>query len=358
MANKRFIPLLLCLLLFSCGKKDQIRQYRVAKENSSSPSVSQSASSAGGQIWFFKLVTKSDAFNEYSNEFAKMIISADFSKGIPEYELPTGWKSKDGPPPVYQTIEVTQNENEAALTVMPLPAPASDPTGYLKSNVDRWRRQLGMPPSTSSNWLADAMDSSEIISIPNSQGKFITLVHLEGSTEKMSETKMLVAMVSNESLTGNAAMSAAPPSASTASPRKSSNVAYDLPEGWRESPGNSMRLVSLAVDHEAGTSEISVIRLPGGGDVLPNINRWRGQVKLDPVDTEELKASLEEIKVDGQSGNLTFLEGPEQSILAAIVEKDGVKWFYKMQGPTPAVKAEQAHFREFLKSVKIKNDSE
>lgn len=351
MANKRVTPLLLCLLLVSCSQEDKIRQYRVAKENSSVPAAS------ADQIWFFKLTAKSELFLEYSNEFAKMIIGAEFSTGVPKYELPTGWKSKDGPPPVFQTIEVTENENEATLTVMPLPAPANDLTGYLKSNVDRWRRQLGMSPATSENWLEEATNSAEIISIPTEQGKFITLVHLEGTTEKMGEAKMLVAMVSNESLTGNAAMATAPPTAPKTPPRKS-NVAYDIPEGWRESPGNSMRLVSLAVDHESGESEISVIRLPGGGDVLPNINRWRGQVKLDPVNAEELKVSLEEIKVDGQAGQFTFLEGPEQSILVAIVEVDGVKWFYKMLGPTPAVQAEQVHFREFLKSVKIKNDSE
>ncbi len=346
------------MLFVSCSQEDKIRQYRVAKEESSAPAASQAALSAGNQIWFFKLTTKSELFSEYSNKFAKMIIDADFSPGVPAYDLPTGWKTKNGPAPVYQTIEVTQNENEAALTVMPLPAPASDSKSYLKSNVDRWRRQLGLSPATSANWLEEATESAEIISIPTKQGQFITLVHLEGTSEKMGETKMLVAMVSKDSLTGNAAMATAPSSAPAISPQKSSKVAYDLPEGWRESTGSSISLVSLAVDHEAGTSKISVTRLGGGGDLLPNINRWRGQVKLDPIKSSELEASLEEVKVDGQPGKLTFLEGPDQSIFVATVVQDGAKWFYKLQGPTPAVKAEQAHFREFLKSVKIKKDSE
>lgn len=351
----RNFPILLCLLLCSCDQEDQIRQYRAAKETLSTPSGVAKAVTSGGQVWFFKLMTQDSAFEKFSNEFARMIIGADATQGVPKFVLPEGWTASPGPPPIYQTIQVAEDEKQAALTVTPLPAPTDDPVAYLKSNVDRWRRQLGLTPLTSKNWLAEAMQSSEIVSIPKGN-EFITLVHIQGTTEKMGKTEMLVAMISPTSLTGTAAMATRPESAS--SPTSGGQVTYDLPEGWKESPGNSMRLVSLSAEHESGIADFSVIRLPGGGDLLPNINRWRGQVKLEPLEQAALDKSLETVEIDGSSGKLSLLEGPEQSILAAIIEQDGVKWFFKMQGPTASVKAEETHFREFLKSVKLNLKSE
>ena len=341
------LAVLSCLSLTSCREEVQIRQIRVAKQSETPP-----AAPSGDQVWFFKLTTKSELFTQFSNDFARMVIGTDLSDNIPKYDLPANWTATNGPAPVYQTIKVADNDAAAVITVTPLPAPASDPTGYLKSNIDRWRRQLGLEPLADENWLNKAMQESEIVSIPKGD-QFISLVHLNGSTERHGATEMLVAMISDQSLTGTAAMA---PSASSAASQ--SQVEYKLPEGWGESQGNAMRLVSLAVKHDSGVADISVIRLPGGGDVLPNINRWRGQVKLEPVEETELSKSLSDVEVDGFPGKLTLLKGPEESILAAIVEQDDVKWFFKMQGPTAAVVAEQEHFAEFLESVKLNIKSE
>ena len=87
--------------------------------------------------------------------------------------------------------------------------------------------------------------------------------------------------------------------------------------------------------------------------MLSNINRWRGQVKLEPLAQSELESQLKAVVIDGAPGQLCMLEGPELSIMAAIVEIDGVKWFYKMQGPTEVVKTEADSFVEFLESVEL-----
>lgn len=342
------------LTLFSCHRsEDQIRQYRVAKNSQDDVVVTPAATTSSGQVWFFKLLTRTDSFEKYSNDFAAMIIGADVSGEVPKYSLPEQWTESAGPGPIYRTIQVSEDGSDAALTLTPLPAPASDPAGYLKGNVDRWRRQLGLEPLASPNWLQEAMEKSEIVSIPKGD-QFITLVHLQGKTANFDDTELLVAIVSDDSLTGRAAL--ARPAGAPASP-KQSQVEYTLPKGWKESQGNAMRLVSLAVDNAAGPADFSVIRLPGGGDVLPNINRWRGQVKLEPIPEEELEKTLESVKVDGFEGKLALLEGAEESILAAIIEQNGVKWFFKLQGPTATVKAEQDRFRELLNSIKLNLES-
>lgn len=282
-----------------------------------------------------------------------MIIGADLSAGVPKYDLPRGWKATAGPAPVFQTIQLSENDRDAILTITPLPAPADNPLNYLRDNVNRWRQQLGLKPVQSETWLEEAQRSSEIVSIPKGR-RFITLVHLTGNTEKHGETEMLVALISDQSLTGSAAMAGEPPSSPVTGP---SPLKFETPEGWKSSPGSAMRLASLAAEHESGSVDISVIQLPGGGDVLSNINRWRGQIDLEPVDAAGLEAIVEEVTIDAESGQLTLLDGPEQAILAAILDRDGVKWFFKMQGPKAAVAAENERFRQFLKSVTI-SDSE
>lgn len=354
--RRLILPLLLLCCFSACSDEQKIRQYRVAKEqaNSIKRSVANQLSQ-NEQVWFFKLLTQKDQFEKFSNDFARMIIGADASGSEPEYNLPDGWSATPGPPPVYETIKVSEDDAEASLTVTALPAPQSAPLDYLKGNLNRWRRQLGLPPLTSQNWLTEAMESSEVVSIPKGN-QFVTLVHYQGTTEKHGQTEMLVAILSKSSLTGTAAMASSSGEGSPP-PRPVSNVVkYEKPEGWQESEGSSMRLVSLAAQSGKGTADVSVIRLPGGGEMLPNINRWRGQVKLDPLNADELEETLEAIKVADYSGKLSSIEGPEESIMIAIIDIDDVKWFFKMQGPTEAVKAESEHFREFLDSVELNLD--
>lgn len=67
---------------------------------------------------------------------------------------------------------------------------------------------------------------------------------------------------------------------------------WDLPEGWTERPGKSMRLATLVAPGEV---ELSVIGLPlvdeWDAQVLDNVNRWRGQLKLSPTTAESLADS-------------------------------------------------------------------
>jgi hypothetical protein len=70
---------------------------------------------------------------------------------------------------------------------------------------------------------------------------------------------------------------------------------WTLPEGWSAIPGSGMRFATLQLDKGDKPLELSVIALPksGVGDdeyVLMNINRWRGQLKLDNTTTEKLAA--------------------------------------------------------------------
>lgn len=101
----------------------------------------------------------------------------------------------------------------------------------------------------------------------------------------------------------------------------SARPAWELPEGWSEEAGRSMRLATLKVPTpddagvgvERSETEISVIGLPLVGDwdaqVLDNVNRWRKQLKLPPTDAAGLADSTKPLGGKVESAVLVDLDG-------------------------------------------------
>lgn len=134
-----------------------------------------------------------------------------------------------------------------------------------------------------------------------------------------------------------------------------------LPPGWEESPPGEMRLASFKINGEGGKqADLGVFPLPGlaGGD-LGNVNRWRDQVGLEPVTEEELGKITEPIPLAGQPAKLYDMAGENAAsgektrILAAIQNRDGVAWFYKMIGDDDLVAKNRSAFVEFLKTLQF-----
>lgn len=137
-------------------------------------------------------------------------------------------------------------------------------------------------------------------------------------------------------------------SATASSPR----ISYDTPQGWTDIGGTGMRAAAF----ESGPVSITVIPLPGSaGTLLSNINRWRGQVGLDPTNAEDLET--EQVSVAGGDAELVDLIGAEQSMTAAILQKDGMQWFFKMMGPVDDVASERPAFDSFLASIAFPSPS-
>lgn len=140
----------------------------------------------------------------------------------------------------------------------------------------------------------------------------------------------------------------------------SPSLKWQLPAGWQKGPPSEMRAGSFQVKGANGKqADVSVIPLPGlaGGD-LNNVNRWRGQVGLGPVPEEELSKLAQPVQIAGQPAQLfeqagtNPASGAKERILAAILRRDGVAWFFKMTGDDELVAQQKAAFIEFLKTVK------
>ena len=134
---------------------------------------------------------------------------------------------------------------------------------------------------------------------------------------------------------------------------------WNLPAGWQESPPGEMRVASFRVQGKDGKlAEVSVVPLPGlVGHDLENVNRWRDSVGMPPVAEEELSRLAQPIQVAGQPAQLFEQagsspgSGDKTRILAAILRRDGVPWFFKMAGDDALVAEQKPAFIEFLKTM-------
>ena len=73
-------------------------------------------------------------------------------------------------------------------------------------------------------------------------------------------------------------------------------ISWTVPENWTEKEGGAaFRLATLTGPNGA---EIAVTSLTPGQDLLMNINRWQGQIGLNPISQNEI--DVERLTIDGQ----------------------------------------------------------
>ena len=82
---------------------------------------------------------------------------------------------------------------------------------------------------------------------------------------------------------------------------KTEAPAWQLPEGWKQLPGNEQRFATIKLGGGEDALELSVTKLPApSGDAtnykLSNINRWRQQLRLGPLMKDELEGASEVVK--------------------------------------------------------------
>ena len=135
---------------------------------------------------------------------------------------------------------------------------------------------------------------------------------------------------------------------------------YTVPAGWEEKAASQLRVASLQVSENGKTADVSVIPLSGmaGGD-FANVNRWRGQVGLEPLPETDVQSLAEKVEIASQPAELYDIAGASpgsgdmERILAVILHRNDTAWFFKMTGDADLVKKEKPSFISFLKSVEF-----
>ena len=92
---------------------------------------------------------------------------------------------------------------------------------------------------------------------------------------------------------------------------------WTKPDDWLLKPGNEFRFATLVIPSGAKPLELTVSKLARGegpleDQLLANVNRWRGQVSLPPLEPEGLAKESERLSVAGEEAVIVNYTGVAQ----------------------------------------------
>jgi len=138
--------------------------------------------------------------------------------------------------------------------------------------------------------------------------------------------------------------------------------AWDLPQGWKELPRRQFRDANFTLERDSSVECFLTIMPGGGGGLAGNVNRWRGQMSLPPIEPAELNR-LPKIKMFGRDAVVVELTGKfigrgadakdDYGFLAAYLELPGTTLTLKMTGPGKTVTQEKANFIKLAGSLRL-----
>ena len=133
-------------------------------------------------------------------------------------------------------------------------------------------------------------------------------------------------------------------------------ISWQTPEGWTQKQGSTeFRFAQIDLGDNL---TLVVSRFPGDvGGTLANINRWRMQLQLPPIDAAGVEKATKKVQAGDATALITDMTGEsgEQRMLGAILpdEKAGRTWFFKVTGPAKVVGERAEKFEQFVRSVRL-----
>jgi hypothetical protein len=155
--------------------------------------------------------------------------------------------------------------------------------------------------------------------------------------------------------TGSSEALPPPPDASS-----TGTLRWVLPKGWTESRSSGGMRYATLTGTAKGKLDLSVTVFPGpAGGELANVNRWRNQIGLPPV--EEAALSKDRKTLKSPAGPVAVFDytsdgkdGKEKTrLVAGILFAGGNSWFVKMVGDTGPVAASRADFVKLLETLRL-----
>ncbi len=338
---KNIFLLVVVALLTGCGKED-IKVYKVPKQSSAAMP------------------------HQHSQEQWRVL-----------GDVPQNWEEK--PPSgmrVAQFLVKGNDNSQGEVAVMPMVG--------LKANKNEilaiWKGQLGQ----------NVTEKSEKIKIGNEEGELFDLSSQQPPNQELPQ-RILVAMLMKNNvnwffriagasnlieqskpdfikyLSSVKIISASQPKGESASmpdasaSNSSSEVKQELkvPDGWKPLPPAPMTLSRYEVFDGSNSAIVSISRLEGdGGGLLPNINRWRGQINLGKINEDELNRTAQKIKFGNSTATLVDYSGKnskgEQTRMVGIIAPAGsFTMFFKMTGQNSAVEKHKDELIKFVETFRF-----
>jgi hypothetical protein len=328
-----------------------------------------------------------------------------------EWALPGGWREVRAGQMQFATFAVDPEHSDAAMSVLALPRESNE----LTPNVNRWEGQLGLPMSSpeaaqklathldldggihadvidlsGTNQRSEQKEPQRLISaivphgtltwfftlkgppeiVANQKGNFDAFVRSlkfkAGSDEPPDESHPQLAMAAGLAAAGATRDDHEHHEGDGHDHGPAAPVAEKvnwgaLPAGWTEDPSpRTMRVHTLLVEEGGKKGEVIVTRFPqdGVGPLLQNINRWRGQVGLEPTDDPK-STPARDLVVFGERGAAFDMEGPAKDgqpakrQIVAMTAQAGNFWFIRFVGPKELIDAQQKPFEKLLNDARF-----
>ncbi len=327
--------LVICLLsLWGCIREDPIREYVVQRPPSR------------GSLWFFKLLGPEGQVSSVAASFRAFVESVTFDErtGLPQWRLPQGWSEQSSDSSIrYRTLKPAgEGSLEVAVTQVAgrVPPSAED----VQTQAELLREQVGgkaeRPQTGGSGTAAPPSDSAETFSVGPYTARWFDFA---GETARFGRTRLLAAMIA---VPISPQTSAAPSASEEPLP-----FTYSRPPEWRDAPQTGFSVVSMAAGEGDRTATITIT--PAAGGLLANVNRWRNQAGLSPLNQEQLEDHLQTVEAGGKT--LLYVEalGEDRAILGGVLTTGQRMWFIKLDGAPAVVEQERERFRAFLESIRV-----
>lgn len=364
------------LLTASCGR-EPIRTYKVAKETT--PAAMPSAPGA--------------------------VMAAPVASGI-TWDAPAGWEARA--------------PNSVRIGSYAIPNPAGEPADFAitsfpgdvggdLANVNRWRNQIGLAPIGAAELpgvlKAVAAPAGEflVVNFMNPEMGVRVLAAIFKQPDKTwffklagpdavvaaNETALLSLLqtvqfgeglaapggaVASVPASGNtndlppghppiAGMAGQMPAVTSPSPVAAPSsgslpIRWAAPDHWIAKELSQLRKASYDVHGKGGVADFSLISLTGAaGGLHDNVNRWRGQIGLDPQDAAAIDATVRHMDSAGLHFDVVEFASTgadAQRVIGALLTVSGETWFFKLIGPDAVVAAERESFIQFIRTVRIR----
>lgn len=315
----------------------------------------------------------------------------------PTWVLPAGWVELPAQPTRFATFQIDATDPKLNVIVYTF-GPES---GAVLPNVNRWEQQIGAS-------LTQAADLAKVVTHIAMNGLELDEVDLKAppAAGQSEGSRMLAAIIPAQgqmwflkfvgpaskveahqaeydaflhslSFAATAptmpaghpadqvAAGKAPPTVITGAHPGASTIpafaAYTKPQGWVLDPQERpMRVATFHVTGDGEQADVIISALPANqfGTPEANINRWRGQVGLAPVD-DPASVARSEMAIGGAKGFQLDFAGlpaagqPAQRLIVAQVTKGATSYFFKFIGPGKLVEQQKQSFDSFLQSIQF-----
>ncbi|MEO6034944.1 MAG: hypothetical protein ABIQ35_06805 [Verrucomicrobiota bacterium] len=294
---------------------------------------------------------------------------------------PTGWKELAPTSIRVGNFLVTNGDKKAEVTIIQFPGEVG---GELE-NVNRWRGEVNLSPVTEDKIAKENVvigkgtgklyefvgPASKTVAAILEKGDIKWFFKMRGDKEVVSKAKpdfveFLKSISFHDEEVEPVTTSVEPPAAPNVVstnvkkvPEPTGETAWEVPPSWQEKAPSPMVLKSFSAGEAGHEAKISITRFPGDvGGALANVNRWRNQISLPPIDETGLAKIVTSIDVLAGKATLVDMKSSDGKtrLIAASVARKEQTWFYKLMGDEATVAREKEVFIKFVQSVRYPNE--